>query len=176
MTRSATSADTPTDDELVLLDGEPRRFSFWGWRNVDVIVWWAQADAAAVARLGQLTAQRRVQYPRGVSDIHVVKGNIGLPDAQTRQGLVQLMREVAPYMAALAVVVGGDGFWASTMRSLITGMRVLAPRSYDMRLHGKLSDVISWLPEVHARRTGVTLDPQALLAVLVRADQQWATP
>jgi hypothetical protein len=170
--KSTPPPETASPDELILLDAEPDRFAFWGWKNITVVVWWAQPDAASVGRLSRVTELRRTQHPAGMSNIHLIKGNIALPDAETRRALVQLMHELGPYLAASAVVVGGDGFWASTMRSVVTGMRVLTPRSYEMRLHSSSADVVAWLPQVHARRTGVTVEPDALRAVLVRAEAQ----
>jgi hypothetical protein len=170
--KSIPPPETASPDELILLDAEPGRFAFWGWKNITVAVWWAQPDPTTVARLSRLTEQRRKQHSAGMSNIHLVKGNIALPDAETRHALVQLMRELGPYLAASAVVVGGDGFWASTMRSVITGMRVLTPHSYEMRLHSNIAEVVAWLPTVHARRTGVTVEPDALRAVLARANEE----
>jgi hypothetical protein len=163
--------ETAAPDELILLDAKPGRLSIWGWKNITVTVWWTQPDASDVARLSRVSELRREQYPAGISNIHLIKGNIALPDAETRHALVQLMRELGPYLAASAVVVGGDGFWASTMRSVVTGMRVLTPRTYEMRLHSSIADVVDWLPTVHTRRTGVTVDAEVLRAVLVRTDE-----
>jgi hypothetical protein len=170
--QSTSPPEIASPDELILLDSEPERFSFWGWKNITVAVWWAQPDPAIVARFSRVTELRRQQHPTGMSNVHLIKSKIALPDAETRQAMVELMRELGPSLAGSAVVVGGDGFWASTMRSVITGMRVLTPRSYEMRLHSSIAEVVEWLPAVHARGTGVTVERDALRAVLTRADDE----
>ena len=142
--------------------------SLYGFDNITLIVWHAQPNERAVDRLHRLTERRRKQFPGGISVIHLVKVDIALPDQPTRDAFVRLMKTSNGALACVAVVVGGAGFWASTARSMVTGMRVLARGQFDMRLHGESSEVVKWLPEKHAARTGVQVDA----ALLEKALQQ----
>jgi hypothetical protein len=76
------------------------------------------------------------------------------------------MRDYADQIGCVAVVLGGGGFWASALQSFITGMRLVAPRSYDLRVHEHTDEVASWLPAVHHKRTNVMVDPHELRTVL----------
>jgi hypothetical protein len=148
----------PPASEPSLLEREPGVVSLYAFDNITLIVWHAQPNERAVDRLHRVTERRRKQYPNGISTIHLVKVDISLPDQPTRDAFVRLMKSSNGALACVAVVVGGAGFWASTARSMITGMRVLARGQFDMRLHGEISEVVKWLPERHAARTGVHVD------------------
>ena len=149
-----------------LLDREPGVVSLFALENITLIVWHAQPTERAVDRLRQTTERRRKQYPNGISVIHLVKGGIVLPDMPTREAFVRLMKSSNNALACVAVIVGGTGFWASAARSLVTGLRVLARGEFDMRLHGDISEVVKWLPEKHAARTGVSVDAAQLSGAL----------
>jgi hypothetical protein len=149
-----------------LLDSEPGVVSLYAAENITLIVWHDQPTERAVDLLARVTERRRKQYPNGISTIHLVKGNLALPDQPTREAFVRLMKSSNSALACVAVVVGGSGFWASAARSLITGMRVLARGSFDMRLHGDIAEVVKWLPEKHAARTGLHMDPAQLSEAL----------
>jgi len=141
------------------------------WRNVVVIVWWSAGTGPATQRLEQVTAQMRTVNEKS-THIHLVKNRAGMPDADARTTLVKIMREHAEGIANCAVVVGGTGFWASTMRSAITSMRLLSPRSFEMRLHSTAAEMIAWLPKAHVTRTGVTM-PEATLSALLQQAGEW---
>jgi hypothetical protein len=148
------------------LDSEPERFSFWAWDDVGIFVWYDVPKRDALFRL-QRVAEPRIQlYPDGLSDVHVVRGRVGLPDQGTREALVRLSSEAADHLAAVAIVVGGHGFWASTIRSLVTGIRLLVPGRFEMTLCGSTDEVADWLPDAHAKRTGKRMDPAALKRAL----------
>ena len=112
--------------ELVVLDAEPGRFALYGWKNITVAIWLARVETDAVERLARASAAYCVSYPQGLSNIHLVQQDIGLPDGRTRKRLIELSRGATPHLATVSAVVGGQGFWASRMRSLITGVHIEA--------------------------------------------------
>ena len=155
--------------ELVHLGGEAGHMNVYGWRNMTFVVWTGSASAENVGLLDEISAKVRDQHPEGLSGVHIVRGGTPLPSSQAREALVRLANAYANDLAAVGVVIGGSGFWASTMRSVVTAMRVLASRAYEMRIHGTVDEIVDWLPAVHAKRTGVTLDPAELLQALRHA-------
>jgi hypothetical protein len=167
--RAAEPAADATADELKRLDGVPGVMTLYGLANITIIVWWSGANPAAVQRLHLLTERRRREHPTGLSAVHIVKGDLILPDQTTRDAFVKLMKDSDSAMAAVAVVIGGSGFWASAARSAITGMRVLSRSAFEMRLHGQIAEVLNWLPDKHAKRTGVVIDPERLRRALESA-------
>jgi hypothetical protein len=157
-------------DEFVVLDNEPRAFLFACWKNVTILAWAARADAGVVARLKRALARVVGSHPGGRSTVSVIAEGLPPPTDEARAGFVELMNEHAGDLACVAVVVQGDGFSSSVLRSVHTGMRFQAPRSYEMGLLGSIEELEQWLPSRHVK-TGVTLEPRELGGVVKRALQ-----
>jgi hypothetical protein len=138
---------------------------------VVIIVWRAAGTGPAAEKLAQITSQMRTTHPERVSHIHLVKNRAGSPDSAARSTLVKIMRDHGDGIANCAVVIGGTGFWASTMRSAVTSMRLLSPRAFEMRLHGTSAEILDWLPEAHEQRTGVRLEREVLAGLLQQAER-----
>jgi hypothetical protein len=156
----------------VVLDTEPGAFLFGSWKNVFVGVWESQATIPAVERMVRATNVVNDLCPGGRSTIHIVANGAGLPMADVRTDFVNALKKNAGQLACVAVVVGGTGFWTSALRSFVTGLRWLAPRSFDFRMSTTIEEVGQWLPAEHGKRTGVDLDPRRLVQVL----EGWAAP
>jgi hypothetical protein len=162
--------------ELSVLGVEPGAFTVYGWHNMTFVVWSGAATAASVAHLDRLTALTRERHPQGLSAVHIVRGQVALPSTEARQGLVRLTNDYGDWLAAVAVVIGGSGFWASTMRSVVTAMRMLGSRAFEMRIHGTVDEVVEWLPAVHFKKSGVQVDGAELLIALRQAESTEAVP
>jgi hypothetical protein len=158
--------------EPVVLDSEPGAFIFGAWKNVFVGIWESQARLPAVERMVRATNALNDLYPAGRSTIHIVVDGAGLPAADVRAHFAGTLKKNAGQLACVGVVVGGTGFWTSALRSFVTGLRWLAPRSFDFRLSGTIEELAQWLPAEHTKRTGVEIDPRRLVQVL----DGWAAP
>ena len=160
------------DDDPIIHDAEPGAFLFGSWMNVLVAVWESQATDPGVERMAKVIRTVADARPEARSNIHIIMDGAALPEAHTRVKFVELMKQNEGQVACIAVVAGGTGFWASAFRSFVTGLRWLAPRSYDLRIHGTIEEVVRWLPPQHLQRTGVRLDPVRLQRLLV----EWIDP
>jgi hypothetical protein len=98
-----------------------------------------------------------------------------LPTPEARAGFLQMMRDHAEQLANVAVVVGGSGFWASMMRSAVTGMRFVSPRTFELRLHGRAEEIVRWLPRAHLARCGTHLSDGELADLLLAAEHTLAS-
>jgi hypothetical protein len=150
--------------------GTPGAF-FGSWKNVFVSIWQLQGTILAIDRmLAAIAAMPRLAEKR--SDIYVIAEGARLPEARVRDHFVDVIKSSSQALAGVSVVVGGTGFWSSAIRSFVTGLHWLAPRSFDFRLHGSVEEVADWLPPVHERLSGVHLDPSRLRRVL----DEWTAP
>jgi hypothetical protein len=161
-------------ESLEFLDHEPGTCRIAALRNLMIVYWTSRATESAVNRLAAVTERVLERYPAGLSAVHVIASTAGLPTPEARAGFIKIMREKAAQLACVAVVVGGTGFWASAMRSFVTGLRFMSPRSFDLRLHGAPSEVMMWLPKQHTKLTGVTLDARQLERIL-ESVPTWST-
>jgi hypothetical protein len=137
-----------------------------------VVVWESQATMTAVDRMVRASNTLNSAWPTGRSNIHIIADGAGLPTPEVRAHFIDLMKIHAEELACVGVVVGGTGFWTSALRSFVTGLRWLAPRTFDFRLFGTVHEVARWLPPEHAKRTAVNLDSRRLVQIL----ETWSTP
>jgi hypothetical protein len=139
-------------------------FTFVTWENVFVAVWRRAATEESV----RLLAERGQGLPGKRCAVHIIESGAGLPTAGTRAALGRLMQDRESRLACLAIVLCGEGFWASAVRGVLTGVQLLAPK-LPMRFFSDPEAVAQWLPERNRELTGIILDPHALLAVLTKA-------
>jgi hypothetical protein len=169
--------DVPSDAELLaeitIHDTEPGSFAIATWSHVLMVRWESAADGSAVERLAKVSKDLAAeQHQTRRSNVHIILDTAGLPTPEARAGFIHLMKAHADRLACVAIVVGGSGFLASAMRSLMTGMRLLSPRSFNYRLHGSTDEVVKWLPNEHLAKTGEPIDSRRLAHVLAL----WARP
>jgi hypothetical protein len=168
---STTAQSDPLEDTpWTIVEVEPGVCAVATWHNFVITIWVAAGTQAAVARVARVTAMTCEQHPEKVSHVHLLKNGIGLPSSDARSGLVQIMKDHGGRIGVCAVMVGGSGFWASAMRSTITAMRMLAPREFELRLHGTLDEIMAWVPDAHRQCTGVDIPASALERVLKSAE------
>jgi hypothetical protein len=160
--------------ELRLLDELPGRVAIFALKNITIVVWGEVADLESVDRLARVGQERIRAYPRGLSDVHVIGRQLGLPDSLTRTRLLEESRQATSHLAAVAVVVGGSGFWASAIRGLVTGMHVLLAGKFELRLFAESEDLPDWLTRVHAQKTGIGVTPDELRDALREAREHAA--
>ena len=159
-------------EDFTIFDSEAGSFVFAAWKNVLIVVWAGQIDGPAVERFTRAVDAMSTRRPGLRSNVHVVTKGTALPTPEARAGLVQSMTRHSRELASVAVVLCGTGFWASALRAAVTGMRFLAPRTFDFQLFGTIDEVIHWLPPEHQKITGVYLDPGALRSALNAAQRR----
>ena len=136
------------------------------YQNLSVIVWDTQATIPLVEHLEALSTQISRAHSEGISAIHVILDGAPMPTPEARQRLGALALRYAEELACIATVIAGDGFWASAMRGLITSLQWLERRPFKARTFATIDEVASWLPPLHAERTGIQIDPAQLLHVM----------
>jgi hypothetical protein len=159
--RPMTAPLPPAD--LLLADPD---YALATWGSLFVIVWRAYTPVEAVQE-----ARRQLQA-------HAVrKGQIGfltfvhpgapIPSSTARSELAGLLRDASPFVQASAVVYEGDGFHAAAVRSVVTGLALLARQKFPHKIFGKTTDASAWLV---TELRGV-LDPSVTPAMLVAMTQ-----
>ena len=140
------------------------------YENVTVLAWYSAPTAPVIEDLFRLGEPQRRAFPRGGSLVHVMRGDrLSIMDGPARDAMVRVSNELGHLTAGVAMVLAVDGFLASAIRSVVTGLRVRSKHSFEYRMHARCEEVIEWLPAVHQAKTGVALDPNQLLSVLQRA-------
>jgi hypothetical protein len=156
-------------EDLRILDERPDRFAFFAWKNITICVWLALPDASEVARLVKAGEARVAQTEQKLSDVHLIVRKVGLPTAETRSAFLSASRSGSPHLAAVAVMVANGGFWASAVRSFVTGLNVLVKGPFDLAMFAEVGELAAWLSPIHEARTGIAVAREQLSAVLREA-------
>ena len=128
------------------------------YRDVTITVWHGTADDVAVHVMDQVAGTRIARFPNGVSGVHVVTHDAGMPTAGARSALAASARKWSSQTAAVAVVLEQAGFFGSAMRSVVTGIQMLSKAEFPMRTFATTREAAAWLIGPHTQRTGTNLD------------------
>jgi hypothetical protein len=148
--------------------------SLYLFENVAIIAWHKASSAADIAVLYELVCKQKAQYPAGMSFIHIGQVRHESVKDEPRAEFIRCLRDLNSYIVATAIVTHASGFLASALRSVVTGLLVLARISHDLRFHESVEEIFEWLPAKHEQATGVKLDIEQLRAVMAKAQSSLA--
>jgi hypothetical protein len=175
MSQGARAEPNATLAPARLIEVEPGTCYAGAWANVAVTLWVSRGTLPAAERVARVSEELRAQFPNGVSSIHLIREGAALPTSEGRERLIKLMNVGAEQLACVGIVVGGSGFWASAIRSLVTGMRAVSSRAYQLKLAGSIGEIVDWLPALHNKRTGSAITAAELQRALEAASAWEAT-
>lgn len=140
-----------------LLHAVPGTCAFRRSGNVVAHVWRGQMTDDIARRFVEVNEVVLRAHPEGVSFVSWIQEGAALPTPGARKITSEIMARYSSVIACIAVVMEGSGFWASAMRSAITGIGLLAKGEFIMRSHRTIGEVGMWFPEHHRSRTGVSV-------------------
>ncbi|MET0390851.1 MAG: hypothetical protein ABW321_33065 [Polyangiales bacterium] len=150
----------------------PGVYSAYVYKNVSILVWFGPMLMEDVATFEQGCQAMCEIHPEGVSSVNIiVPGGRSMPTAEVRSELTKVLARYSPHTAGAAVVIRGDGFWASALRGMIIALSLLLPRRRHFQIFGSLDAAAEWLPALHAEKTGVTIGSDELLTVLQQVER-----
>jgi len=159
---------------LELIGEHPGSVRIGRFKNLIIGAWFGPPNDGAVRTLLSIMKTLHRGSAEVRSYVHLLPDQVPLPDAKAREGLSYLMNHYEQHIACVGVVIAGTGFWASAMRSAVGGLRILVRTPFDFRMESSAEDVSSWLPDSHAKRTGVRITAHELRELFAEA-RSWQT-
>lgn len=160
----------------VLFDHEPGQFYLSQYRNLSIMVWVGRADGAAIQRVRVLSHQLIAKYPDGHSNVTIILNGCPPPTEEARVAFNYVFDGRISDLRCMAMVLEGEGFWASALRSMVTGVRNVTANTFTVKLFSELGQASEWLPAEHLAGTGVALTSAELLSALTEARDELAKP
>lgn len=151
---------------IVVMDSQPDAFWFGAWGNINVLVWFKSPDMEGVNRLEATNPGRVRAHPEKLSTVHIAAASSGPPESDARAALNEMHKRYGDTVGCAAVVIEHGGLLGTAVRSAVTGMMMVAPKHYRVKVFDTIEPVAPWMAENHARSTGVTITADDLLAVL----------
>ena len=131
--------------------------------NMTFSAWNTAPIAEHVEAFMALAKNLSATYERN-SNVSLVMRNTELPGAAARVALEELTAQYANKIHSVALVIDGDGFWASMIRSFLTGLHLLRGNGYRCKAFATPAEASSWLLPAHNSETGVSLSAREIEA------------
>lgn len=114
----------------------------------DVVLWIGSGDASE-AEIGHLhdALTAAVSSVNKTGLVLWLPHRAAAPDSAGRTRAARMFREVGPQLAAFAVITEGGGFWASAIRSIITGLSLATHHSFAFKAFSTMNAAAPWLVE-----------------------------
>ena len=157
--------------EPVRIPSAPDALTMYWLDNVAVVIWHAPPTAPVVDAWYAMIAPELLRHQK-VSMVHASPVKHAVLDSATRDSYVRGAKQAGPHTAVTAVLAPALGFWASTLRSVVTGIMALSGVRTTMRFCDNAEEVLAWLPESHERATGRPVDLEQLRQLLDEAERQ----
>jgi hypothetical protein len=136
-----------TDSELnEVYASEALRIAYW--RNIVIIELLASPPGPDAEKLRDLIYARGRRSDKKLGLLYVLRITTAPPpDGATLDVYRELMRDPRGYLCATAVLSEQQGFTAAMVRSVITGLILIARPRFPTKVFGDLGETTHWLAE-----------------------------
>lgn len=115
------------------------------WRQFFFIVYTGATSAASIELLDEAYARFREQSPGSSGLCTVVEEQAPLPPGPVREGIARFMKAAGGHVVASALVQEGTGFRAAAVRSVATGITLLAKQPFPHHVFATVAEASRWL-------------------------------
>jgi hypothetical protein len=118
--------------------------------DILLVVWTAQPKLEQVMELRRVMDMLVYRFEFG-SSVHVLANRPALPEKRVRDEMGRVTADYADRTIASAMVLNGEGFWASAMRGLATGVHFFGTkhRHFQLRVCATNEQAATWLTPIH---------------------------
>ncbi len=143
------------------------------WKNVVVAIYKHETTVAGVASVKRVYNTCVAAHPGGVFLITIVEQGAPMPPSEVRDLLANFLEGGTGKTLMSAVVHEGSGFRAAAVRSVVTGLAMLARLSYPHQVFGSVEVAARWF----ASASGLNADElaEAIAEARSRATQSSTT-
>ncbi len=115
------------------------------WTNILLII--VSAEVSSELLQASVAAHHLIhaRYPSGIGVLTLVEGTPPIPSPDVRLLASQHIRSTAGEVLAQASLFEAGGFWASTLRSAMTTINLLARAPNPTKVFGARAEAIAWL-------------------------------
>ena len=114
---------------------------------------------ADVLAAGDIVDQYRAKLGKPIAELVVIEPSVGIPEEVVRQRLARRMKIRDSLTLGTVMVFEATGFFAATVRSMLTAMQLASRRKTPMRVYATLPEATQFL----RRSSWLTLPPEAIL-------------
>lgn len=131
------------------------------WQQIFAVVWRHETTMEGVRALHHECGTFATKHPPGIGLLTIVSAGAPMPASPVRQAVADFLAQGGAYIKCSAVVMEGTGFRAAAVRSVVTGLTMLAKQAYPHRVCS-VSDAASMLSHALTAASGRAVDAAAL--------------
>ena len=135
--------------------------------DIVLVVWTAQPRLDQVLELRKVFDLLAYRF-NGGSSVHVLSDRPELPEKRVRDEMARVTEDYADQSIASALVLNGEGFWASAMRGLATSLHFFGTKRgrLQLRVCATIEQAATWLVPVHNARSRRTANVEEVASAL----------
>jgi hypothetical protein len=134
------------------------------FREVSIFVVHTELTVEALRASVTAYHELRARHPGSVLSVTLSAPGALIPPPDARNEASRAMVECQDQTRCTAVVIQGEGFYFSTMRSVLTAINMVRPYKVPMRVFAELPTAVHWAGS-HLDRHDATWDDEVLAAV-----------
>ena len=132
------------------------------WQNVVILVWKRETTTAALDALRKAHDQVAAKHEGAVFLLTIVEERAPMPPSATRDALAGFLKMLERSVELSAVVHEGAGFRAAAVRSVVTGVSLVARLPYPHKVFATVAEAAAWFGP-NSRRNLKAWHPKALI-------------
>jgi hypothetical protein len=134
----------PGDTALVVRAGDAAvRIGSFGPVHIVIYVDTPTLDGLRLSHRQHLSLMAERSEPTSL--LSVISAGLPLPPSSVRKLGAQLLAEVQSRISCMATVVEGSGFWASAIRSVLTGIQLVVRSPKPNRAFATIDDAAAYI-------------------------------
>ena len=147
------------DGALLVLRAEDAvvRIGSFGPVHIVVYVDTPTLEALRVSHRYHRALMRERDEPTSL--LSVIPAGLPIPSSDVRKAGTDLLAEVQPHICCMATVVEGTGFWASAIRSVLTGIQLVVRSPKPNRAFARIEEAAAYIADHYPERAVM---PEAL--------------
>jgi|KBSMisStandDraft_5_1062788.scaffolds.fasta_scaffold557882_2 hypothetical protein len=149
-------APMPFPPESWTLVSKDADYALAHWQQVFAVFWRRETTVEGARDLARSCAAFAATQPRGIGLLTIVESGAPLPASSARNEIADFLASGSKFIKCSAVVFEGSGFRAAAVRSVVTGLTLMAKQAYPHKVCS-LEDAIAMFARILPEATGRAL-------------------
>jgi hypothetical protein len=115
------------------------------WEDVFVVIDDGRTSPAEYAVLRDLIVEQAKRFPGGIACLVIIPKDATPPSDEARKALNGALQGVSGALRCICWLVEGTGFQGAMVRAVLTGLSLVARRSYATHVSSNMDDAFTWM-------------------------------
>lgn len=122
-----------------------RDFTLMSFKDVFVVIFHHDTTVGGATTLRNRYATFAAQHAAGAGLLTIVEPGAPMPNSEAREALAKFMTENSDSILVSGVAYEGSGFRAAAVRSVVTGLTMLARQPFPHKVFATIDDASEWM-------------------------------